>query len=445
MKKVLEKLDSLKITAVVITLASCVLLLFPLVYMLTNSMKDNMQIYETPPKFLPSIPKTISIAVDYSEFKGKDRNEILDTALRDSTLSMYAVNHELNKDGIFEIKVYGILDNKTIFYSRVNKMRLQMNLDYGVYKGMTVREDLLLTNEKYTKSAEEIGYEFNLEGLDRKIDLSQADKNYTNDLMKKYLSENFKIKGRFIGTRLGNNAGIFFENFKYYFETPKMMYKNEPLIAKYSFLIFIANTVIVISWAILTQVFLCSITAYPLSRLFSKKISSIIMLYFLGTLMVPFVVIMIPQLLMFRKMGMYDNYAALLVPYLLPYGFYIFLFKGFFDRLPNELFEAARLDGASEFYVYRKICMPLSKPIISLIALQTFLSNLQDFMWAYMVIEKPRLWTLNVALYNLSKNTAVKENFMMGMSLVTILPAIILTIIFAKQIKESVANAGLKG
>ena len=74
------------------------------------------------------------------------------------------------------------------------------------------------------------------------------------------------------------------------------------------------------------------------------------------------------------------------------------MIKGFFDRIPGSYFEAARLDGASSFYLYTNICMPLSKPIIALIALQTFLGNWNDFFWAWMVTERQDLWTLNVAL-----------------------------------------------
>lgn len=77
--------------------------------------------------------------------------------------------------------------------------------------------------------------------------------------------------------------------------------------------------------------------------------------------MVPFASIMLPQLIMYRQIGAYNNYAALLLPFLYPFGFYVYLYKGFFDQIPGSYFEAASLDGASNFYLYTKICMPLSK------------------------------------------------------------------------------------
>lgn len=161
--------------------------------------------------------------------------------------------------------------------------------------------------------------------------------------------------------------------------------------------------------------------------------------------MIPFASIMLPQLIMYKNMGAYNNYAALLLPFLYPYGFYVYLFKGFFDKIPGSYFEAARLDGASNFYLYSRICMPLSKSIISLIALQTFLGNWNDFFWAWMVTERQDLWTLNVALYNISNNVSTKQNALMGISFVTILPVILICLAFSKQLKAGIMSSGVKG
>lgn len=119
--------------------------------------------------------------------------------------------------------------------------------------------------------------------------------------------------------------------------------------------------------------------------------------------------------------------------------------QGFFDQIPSSYFEAATLDGAGNLYSYWKICMPLSKPIISLIALQTFLGNWNDYFWAWMVTEKQELWTLSVALYNISNDTGTKQNAIMGLAVIMSLPVIILTIVFSKQLKQSIISSGIKG
>ena len=165
--------------------------------------------------------------------------------------------------------------------------------------------------------------------------------------------------------------------------------------------------------------------------------------------MVPFASIMLPQLIMYKQMGAYNNYVALLLPFLYPYGFYVYLYKGFFDQIPASYFEAAELDGFSKWAQFRYITMPLLKPtalfVLSLIALQTFIGNWNDFFWAWLVTEDQKLWTLNVALYNISNNVATKQNALMGLAVVTITPVILLSILFSKQLKQSIVASGVKG
>jgi ABC-type glycerol-3-phosphate transport system permease component len=318
-------------------------------------------------------------------------------------------------------------------------------VDVGIYKDRMIEKAILLQADRYKASAEDIGYVFDLKGLSYEYDTEELGKNYVNTVMGEFLTNKYEIEGDFIGTALSKNPLLMLENFVHYFELPRVIYAENPLISKFSFFAFILNTVIVIGWAMLVQILGCTIIAYALSRLFNKKMSRILLLFFMGTMMIPFVSIMIPQFIMFKEMGMYNNYAALLVPFLYPAPFSIYLFKGFFDRLPGSLFDASRIDGASEMFNYTRICLPLSKPIIAVIALQVFLANWNDFFWAWMVSERQEIWTLNVALYNLSKLSTIKPNFTMGLSVVTITPVVLCSIIFSKQIKNSIASSGIKG
>lgn len=226
---------------------------------------------------------------------------------------------------------------------------------------------------------------------------------------------------------------------------PGYIYPESETIQRFGFMTFVFNSIIVIGFAMVAQVLLCSICAFVISRKLSKRAAKFVLLFFLGGMMVPFASIMLPQLIMYKQMGAYNNYLALLLPFLYPYGFYVYLYKGFFDQIPASYFEAAELDGAGSFYLYSKICMPLSKPIISLIALQTFIGNWNDFFWAWLVTEDQKLWTLNVALYNISNNVATKQNALMGLAVVTITPVILLSILFSKQLKQSIVASGVKG
>ena len=322
-------------------------------------------------------------------------------------------------------------------------MKLQMECDYGIYKRTAIKKEILLHDDRYVRACESIGYEFDENGIDKVPEEGLADE--FQDQIAPVIQEKYTTAGTLvsIGNRTKNLLSL--ESFKYYLDMPAYIYPQSERVVKYGFLTFVMNSVIVIGFAMIAQVILCSVCAFVISRQLSQRAGKFVLMFFLGGMMIPFASIMLPQLIMYREMGAYNNYAALLLPFLYPYGFYVYLYKGFFDQIPGSYFEAAALDGAGSWYLYSRICMPLSKPIISLIALQTFIGNWNDFFWAWLVTEDQNLWTLNVALYNISNNAGTKQNALMGLAVVTITPVILLSILFSRQLKQSIAASGVKG
>lgn len=433
----------LRIVAVVVSLLFAALMLYPLLFAVSSSMKDNAKIYEVPPKLLPGKANSLSLVFDYSGMEFENQEQMKDAMLRDNVLAMFGVNFKLAKESIMEIQVYGTRDGKTVFYSRAHQMKLQMEQDYGVYKMTAIKKEVLLHGDRYLRACDSIGYEFDPAGLSRSLEEGLGDQFY--DQVESVLKEKYETVGKLTAAKDKAKASLNLESFKYYLQMPAYIYPNSERIAKWGFMTFVINSVIVIGFAMIAQVILCSVCAFVISRQLSPKAGKFVLIFFLGGMMVPFASIMLPQLIMYRQMGAYNNYAALLLPFLYPYGFYVYLYKGFFDQIPGSYFEAASLDGAGSWYLYKKICMPLSKPIISLIALQTFIGNWNDFFWAWLVTEDQNLWTLNVALYNISNNAGTKQNALMGLAVVTITPVILLSILFSKQLKQSIVSSGVKG
>lgn len=443
MKKIKPTLSdqSLKIVAIIITTLSVFFILFPFVLTISNSVKDNSKIYDTPPKLIPDAAQSLDVVLDYSQVSSDNLEAIIQ---EDLVSTMFGVYTKLNRESIFEINFYGVDEGKTIFHSRAHQVELQLEKDYGIYEGTVINKDTLLYKGKAERAAAKIGYEFNQAGLDDQVAPTTTQPEISEKLIE--VSEGkLPVTGKLSAANIEKKNSLLLESFVHYMRLPQYVYGNNETIAKYGFMTFVFNTILVISFAIMAQVLLCSICAFVISHLLSPRAGRLTLLFFLAAMMVPFVSIMVPQLIMYREMGAYNNYAGLLLPFLYPFGFYVFLFKGFFDRIPVSFFEAARLDGASNFYLFTKICMPLSKPIISMIALQTFLGNWNDFFWAWIVTESQDLWTLNVALYNLSNNASTKQNTLMGIALVTILPVIIVTLLFSKQLKANIMSSGVKG
>ena len=433
----------LKIVAVTVSLLFAALMLYPLVFAVSSAMKDNSQIYKVPPKLLPGKANSVSFVLDYTGQEFQNAEEMKDQMLKDNVLVMFGTNFKFADQSIMEIHVYGTREGRTLFHSRAHQMKLQMECDYGIYKRTAIKKEILLHDDRYVRACESIGYEFDENGIDKVPEEGLADD--FQDQIAPVIQEKYTTAGTLvsIGNRTKNLLSL--ESFKYYLDMPAYIYPQSERVVKYGFLTFVMNSVIVIGFAMIAQVILCSVCAFVISRQLSQRAGKFVLMFFLGGMMIPFASIMLPQLIMYREMGAYNNYAALLLPFLYPYGFYVYLYKGFFDQIPGSYFEAAALDGAGSWYLYSRICMPLSKPIISLIALQTFIGNWNDFFWAWLVTEDQNLWTLNVALYNISNNAGTKQNALMGLAVVTITPVILLSILFSRQLKQSIAASGVKG
>jgi multiple sugar transport system permease protein len=188
-------------------------------------------------------------------------------------------------------------------------------------------------------------------------------------------------------------------------------------------------TVIFILAVILTHLIVNPLCAYSLSR-YNLRYSYKVLLFLLATMAFPAEVTMIPNFLMLKNFHMLNTFWALILPGMAS-GFSIFLLKGFFDSLPRELYEAGLIDGASEARMFWKITIPLSKPIFAVIALQSFTSAYGAFMFALLVCQNPKMWTIMVWLYEL-QITAPKYVTMAALT-VAALPTL-LVFIFAQNI-----------
>lgn len=432
----------LRAVACTVSLLFAALMLYPFVFAISCSMKDNAKIYEVPPKLLPAKANSLAVVFDYTGMEVDSEEQLKDILLQDNVLTMFSISYKLADASVMEIEVYGKKDGNIIFHSRAHQMKLQMERDYGIYTSTAIKKEVLLYGDRYVRANESIGYEYDPQGLSQKEFV--PDESWYGQV-ENVMAEKYESTGKLVCVQHKVKNMLNLESFRYYLQMPAYIYPKSPIVSRLGFMTFVMNSVIVIGFAMLSQVFLCSICAFVISRQLSERAGKLVLLFFMGGMMVPFASIMLPQLIMYRQMGAYNNYAALLLPFLYPYGFYVYLYKGFFDQIPGSYFEAAALDGAGSRYLYMEICMPLSKPIISLIALQTFIGNWNDFFWAWLVTEDQKLWTLNVALYNISNNVSTKQNALMGLSVITITPVILLSILFSKQLKQSVVASGVKG
>ena len=202
----------------------------------------------------------------------------------------------------------------------------------------------------------------------------------------------------------------------------------------------LCNTAVFCVLMILIQLTVNPIAAYALSR-YPVKASLKILLFLLATMAFPAEVAMIPSFLMLKGLGLLNTYAALVLPAAAS-GYMIFLLKGFFDSLPQELFESGQIDGASETTMLLKIAYPLTKPVLGYMALLAFMGAYGSFLYAMLVVQDQKMWTLMVFIYQLQ--SVAPKSVMMAALTVAAIPTLIVFLLAQRTILKGIVLPGEK-
>ena len=164
----------------------------------------------------------------------------------------------------------------------------------------------------------------------------------------------------------------------------------------------------------------------------------------LGALVIPAQVAMIPLFALVKQMGLVNSYAGIAVPGLATI-FGIFLVRQYALSIPDELLEAARIDGASEARIFTSIVAPLLRPVLVTLAILTFLASWNDFMWPLIVISDQDLQTLPVALAGLTREYVQDNELMMAGSVVTVVPVLVLFLVLQRHYIQGILAGSVKG
>ncbi len=221
------------------------------------------------------------------------------------------------------------------------------------------------------------------------------------------------------------------------------------------FLRFLVNSIIVSTIAVILGVFFNSMAAFALSRL-KWKGQKLVLAIIIATLIIPFETIVVPLLLLVNSLpnlsfsggialtqGWFDTYQVQIIPFITS-AFSIFLFYQFFKGIPVELDEAALVDGASYFQIYRRIIMPNAGPVIAAVAIFTFLGSWNSFLWPNMVIQSEDVRPVMVGMnYFFQQNT--QWGVVMAYATMVTLPVLALFLAFQRAFITSMASTGIKG
>ncbi len=202
------------------------------------------------------------------------------------------------------------------------------------------------------------------------------------------------------------------------------------------------NSFIISSLSVIFTVIVCSMVGFALAHLrFRGK--PVIMGLILAGLMLPTEAIVLPQFMEFRAIHLLGTYWALVLP-AVSAPIAVFVFHSFFKGIPVALIEAARLDGANWWRIYAQVCMPLCRPAISAVAILTFVTTWNAFLWPLLVLTQTKSQTIPVGLSGLIGGSAIQYVETMASSVLGILPLLAVFLLFQRQIVQGVANTGIK-
>lgn len=206
---------------------------------------------------------------------------------------------------------------------------------------------------------------------------------------------------------------------------------------------FIKNTVFVTVVILVGQLIFTSMAAYSFSRLRYRG-RELIFIVLLGSLMIPEIVTMIPQYVMMKHIGWLDSFKAIIVPQLFGNAFGVFLLRQYFQDIPKELDEAARIDGLGIVGTYYKIILPLSKPILSTLAVFMLVKSWNNFLWPLIVINSTDKYMLSVGLAQLQGQYTADWSGTMAFAFVALVPILIVFAFAQRFFIQSIQMSGLK-
>jgi multiple sugar transport system permease protein len=205
---------------------------------------------------------------------------------------------------------------------------------------------------------------------------------------------------------------------------------------------YMLNSFMISGTVTIIALFFHSMAGYALARLRFPGREAIFLLIF-STLLVSLPVILVPLFILVREMHMLNSYAGLIIPAIFN-AFGIFLLRQFYIGIPRELEEAAIVDGAGYWRVYTNLILPLSKPILSALAVFFFLANWNAFLWPLTITTDSDKWVVQIAISSFQQQYASSQNYIMAASVVVAMPTMLLFLFFQRQLVESIKTSGFK-
>ncbi len=221
-------------------------------------------------------------------------------------------------------------------------------------------------------------------------------------------------------------------------------FKNALLSPTRPFLIYTANTIVIFAGNVVGSLFSCSLVAFAFARLRFRG-SEWLFNFLIITMLIPWQVLMIPQFLMFHKLGWYGTYLPLIVPSFFGSAFFIFLIRQYMRTFPRELDDAARIDGCNFFQIYWYIILPLCIPVLTVVVVFLFLGSWGDLLGPLIYLDNNKKFTVAIGLANFATRANPNNSQLMAANLIMMLPPMLIYFFAQDKLIGGIASVGLKG
>ena len=420
-------------------------LLFPLYWLVLTSVKDQASAYKMPPDLIPTVPYEYKLVIDstaYPEYTYEDFK-------KESTLIVW---YEFDRNPNIN------MGKLTVQWVAGGRLKGETSLSQRTFKAMrnvifsatSLNAYLIMRDTNMSACQEVIGDDGGYSVFDKSYRAAEA-------------SEQSALLGAEVNEMVLTDRDGSNPRSPFVFENPvsatsqklsfSSLFNNYVAAFTYfredgvGFQQFLLNSAVISFGAVFLQWLLIAAAAYGLSRLVAKKIGNILMTLFIATMMIPNIVYIVPLYSMIQRFNLKDNFLSVILPGV-PNAIALVLFKGFFDDLPRELVEAARIDGASEYSIYFRMIVPLSYSVFGIITILVFTGNWNDIMWPTMVLSDTKVQTFSVVINRMMGNIvngALDYPLVLAMSAIAALPTFILFAFFQKQMTKGVVFSGVRG